>query len=128
MVGGSDGREALQVRGVRLEDRVKQWARDLGADERVRGERAQCHVSVASLCRLDGQLLVRLDRLDQATLLGRERSEREWMRTVPIDDRGDLDDGRPRQVGEGAAVPDVDDLDVATTVVQRRDQLSRSLA
>ena len=53
-------------------------SRDLGADERVRGQGAQCHRPVARRRRRDRQLLVGLDGLDEAALLGRERRERRW--------------------------------------------------
>ena len=50
------------------------------------------------------------------------------MGAVPIDPGGNLDDRVVRHVREGAIVAHVDDLDVASPVVERRDQLCRGLA
>ena len=50
------------------------------------------------------------------------------MCAVAVDPRRDLDHGIGRQVGQRAIVADVDDLDVAAPVVQRRDEVDRGLA
>ena len=50
------------------------------------------------------------------------------MGAVAIDPGGDLDDGFVGQVGEGAVVADVDDLQIAGAVMERGDELRGRLA
>jgi len=116
------------MRRVRLEDRIEQRGGDLGPHQRIRGQSPQRGGAIAGPRRLDRQLFIGLDGLDEPALLRSQRGELDRMRPSPIDDGRDLDDCRIRQVGDRAVVAHVDDLGVAGTVVQRRDELRRGLA
>jgi hypothetical protein len=49
------------------------------------------------------------------------------MSAIAVDPGGDLDDGVVGQPGQRPVVPDVDDLDIAATIVERRHELGRRL-
>jgi hypothetical protein len=67
---------------------------------------------------LNGQVLVRLDGLDQASDLRRERLERKRVGAIPVDTRWDLDGRIVRKIWQRSAVPDIDHLDVARPGVE----------
>ena len=102
--------------------------RHVALDQRVGDQRPQRDRVLAAHRRLDRQRLVRLDVLDEAQHLGRQRGGRDGRGTRPVDARRDLDDGVVGQVRDRAAVEGVHDVDGAVAGVERLDQRRRRLA